>query len=242
MTTEGKTTGGSAAEPAAFVRYLPYGGIAILATLLVAWTILSSMSTSEGIAIAAGVGTMAYAGKEAGIPVGLAAGANPVTMAVFVFATDLAITLFAYPLLRFAITVWIERRGLIGAYLRHLRTAADRHRGFVLRHRTWGLLLFMLIPFAINGPLVGAVLGRLIGLRSSQILPTLIAAIAITTAGWSIVYTYGFQAAEAINPLYPKLITGAILAIVVAVGVVSILRARRANNLERGAVEPGPTA
>lgn len=240
---EDGTTPASAPEPpAAFVRYLPYVGLGVVAALLAAWTVLSSMSAAEGLAIAAGVGTMAYAGKEVGIPVGLAAGADPVTMAVFVFATDLAITLFVYPVLRFAITVWIERPGLLGAYLRHLRTEADRHRGFVLRHRTWGLLLFMLIPFAINGPLVGAVLGRLIGMRSKQIVPTLVAAIAITTVAWSIVYTYGFRAAEAIDPLYPKLITGGILAVVMSGGAVSILRARRAHSLERDAAEAGPMA
>lgn len=227
-------------RPAQFVKYLPYVGLAMVASLLVAWTVLTSMSAREGLAVAAGVGTMLYAGKEVGIPVGLAAGADPLTMAAFVLVMDLALTFFVYPALRYAITAWLGRPGILGAYLRHMRDEANKHRGFVMRHRTWGLFTFMLIPFAINGPLIGALLGRLIGMRSKQIVPTLVAAVALTTVFWSLVYTLGFQAAEAINPVYPKLITGAILLVVVTGGIVSYFRARRAHHRELDAPEPDP--
>lgn len=224
--------------PAPFVRYLPYVGLVLVLGLLVAWTVLTSMSVREGLAIAAGVGAMLYAGKEVGIPVGLAAGADPATMAIFVLVTDLAVTFFVYPTLRYAILAWMERPGVLGAYLRHVRDEANKHRGFVMRHRQWGLFVFMLIPFAINGPLVGALLGRLIGMRSKQIVPTLIAAVAITTLGWSLIYTFGFRAAESQDPLYPKLITGAILLIVICAGIVSYVRARRAHHREVNGPEP----
>jgi uncharacterized membrane protein len=220
------------------VRYLPYAGVVLVTIGVFTLAIISRADAKLTLALLAAIGTMFYAGKEVGIPVGLAAGADPVLVGTYILIADVSFTCFAYPPLHYAIKTWMERPGLVGAYLRHVRKGADKHRGFVQRHRKWGLFLFMLVPFAINGPLVGAVLGRLLGMRARQIIPTLIAAIATTTLGWTAVYGFGFAVAQRINPVYPKFVAGAIILIVILVGSLSFLRARRAHREEVRAAKP----
>lgn len=175
------------------------------------WLALLGRSLTQAVAVLAGIGTLFYGGKEAGLPVGMAAGADPVLMGFFIFFADAAATCFIYPPLHHAIRKWMERRDVIGRYLRHVRDRGLERKGLVTRHGAAGLFLFMLIPFAINGPLFGAVLGRMMGLRATQIVPTLMVAVGVTTIVWTTIYAFGFAFAESINPLLPKLITVGIL-------------------------------
>lgn len=209
------------------VRFLPIAGVFLTAVTGAAWGVLFATSRSQALAVLAGLATLVYAGKEAGIPVGMAAGANAAVMGVFVLLTDTAATCFIYPPLHHAIRTLLPKQNWIGAYLRHVHERATTSRALVARYGTWGLFLFMLVPFAINGPLFGAILGRVMGLRARQIVPTLIAAIAVTTLAWTAIYGFSFPVVEAINPTLPKLITGAILVGVVGHGIWSMVQIRR---------------
>jgi uncharacterized membrane protein len=211
------------------VRYLPYLGVILVTVGVITLAFLWRADPDLVLALLVGMGTMLYAGKEVGIPVGMTAGAPSILMGSYILLADVAFTCFAYPPMHYAIRSWMNKPGPIGAYLRHVRANAEKHRRFIARHRTWGLFLFMLIPFAINGPLVGALLGRLIGMRARTIIPTLILAIATTTIIWSTIYHVGFEYAERINPVYPKVFTASIVVIVIVSGILSLLRARRAH-------------
>ncbi len=213
--------------PNPLVRALPAVGIVLAVVVVAGWLILLSRSLNQALAVLAGMGTLFYGGKEAGLPVGISAGADPVMMGFFIFFADAAATCFIYPPLHYAIRKWMDRPDFLGRYLRHVRDRGLEKRGLVTRHGTAGLFLFMLVPFAINGPLFGAILGRMMGLRAFQIVPTLLIAIAVTTIAWTIIYALGFSVAETINPALPKLITAAILLFVLLNTIVSFWRMRR---------------
>jgi uncharacterized membrane protein len=202
-------------------------GIVLTLVTVAGWLILLSRSLTQALAVAAGIGTLFYGGKEAGLPVGISGGADPIMMGFFIFFSDAAATCFIYPPLHFAIRRWMERPGFLGRYLRHVRDRGLEKRGLITRHGAFGLFLFMLVPFAINGPLFGAILGRMMGLRAFQIVPTLLVAIGVTTIAWTIIYALGFEFAETINPRLPKLITGAILLFVLLNTLISFYQMRR---------------
>ena len=213
--------------PNPLVRSLPILGVILTVLTVGGWLLLLSRSLNQALAVLAGIGTLFYGGKEAGLPVGIAAGADPIMMGFFIFFADAAATCFIYPPLHYAIRKWMERPDFLGRYLRHVRDRGLERRGLVTRHGTLGLFLFMLVPFAINGPLFGAILGRMMGLRAFQIVPTLLVAIGVTTIAWTIIYALGFSVAESINPALPKLITAAILLFVLLNTIVSFVRMRR---------------
>lgn len=215
------------APPNPLVRSLPVLGVVLSLVTIGGWLLLLSRSLREALAVLAGMGTLFYGGKEAGLPVGISAGADPVMMGFFIFFADSAATCFIYPPLHYAIRKWMERPDFLGRYLRHIRDRGLERRGLITRHGTLGLFLFMLVPFAINGPLFGAILGRMMGLRAVQLIPTLLAAIAVTTVAWTTIYALGFSVAESINPALPKLITAAILLFVLFNTIVSFVRMRR---------------
>lgn len=195
--------------------------------LVTGWVGVLAASRTQALGILAGITTLFYGGKEAGLPLGIAAGANPLLLGAFIFLADAAATCFVYPPLHYAIRNWLERDGLVGEYLRFLRAAAVKRQALVTRFGAFGLFLFMLIPFAINGPLVGALLGRLMGLRARQIVPTLMVAIGVTTVVWTGIYAFGLQMASTIDPILPKVIAAIVVLVVVAHGLVSFLHVRR---------------
>ena len=219
------------ADPAAphtnLVRFLPYAGAVMVLVLVAGWFTVLGASQTHAFAILAGLATLFYGGKEAGLPVGMAAGADPYLLGAFVFLADAAATCFIYPPIHYAIRNWLEREGLVGDYLRFLRRKTAGRQRLVANYGAFGLLLFMLIPFAINGPLVGAILGRLMGLRARQIVPTLTLAIGITTVFWTGVYALGFEFASKVDPVLPKLIGVLVLLLVLAHAVVAFWQLRR---------------
>jgi uncharacterized membrane protein len=222
---------------AAVVLYLPLAGALLALVTVVGWMLLWTQSKTAAFAVLAGLSTLFYAGKEAGLPVGIVAGAEPVTMGLFIFFADAAATCFIYPPLHVAIRKGMERPDFLGRYLRFVRDRGLERRGLISRYGTAGLFVFMLIPFALNGPLFGAVLGRMMGLRAAQIVPTLLLAIGATTILWTTIYSLGFSIAATIDDRLPKLIAAAIIVLVLANTLWSFHRMRR----EPRRADPGET-
>lgn len=212
-----------------FVRRLPWVGLALAATWLLGWSVLLLVREDQALATAIGSGLLFYGGKEAGIPAGIAAGGWPWLVGLFIFIADAALVCVAYPFIHANLNRWMARPGWFGSYLREERRIAQRRAGFVARYRNWGLFAFMLVPFAFNGPLVGAIIGRLIGLRSRQIVPTLLLAVAVTTIFWTTVYGLGFYLARQMDSKIPALVVAGVLLSVAATFVVHMIRAHRRN-------------
>lgn len=226
-----------------FVRRLPWVGLVLAVIWFLAWGVLFLFWQDQAWATALASGLLFYGGKETGIPAGIAAGGWPWLVGLFVFIADAALVCFAYPLIHVNINRWMQRPGWFGSYLREQRRIAQRRASFVARYRNWGLFVFMLIPFAFNGPLVGAILGRFAGLRSGQIVPTLLSAIAVTTVFWTTVFGLGFYFAKDMNENVPAFVVAGVLtsvAIGFIVHVVRVLRRERRSQLEPESGVPTP--
>ena len=57
--------------------------------------------------------------------------------------------------------------GRLGPYLARVHASAESQQGWVRRFGIAGLFLFVFVPFWMTGPVVGAIIGFLLGLRTA---------------------------------------------------------------------------
>lgn len=217
------------------MRWLPLAG-ALLALLGAA--ILGAVAMDDrrqGLAGLLAAASLFVAGKEGGIPIALAAGGRPWLVATMVLTADLASMCILYPLVDRGLDEVERRRGFGGATLAALRTRGERRKDLVVRYGQLGLYGFMLIPFAFNGPLQTAVVGRLAGLRPSRILPVLVAGVTTTTVAWTFLYASVFARARVVLPPWvPMSISLGVSALVVSL---AMLASRREKAREDTAIQ-----
>ncbi len=139
------------------------------------------------------VGTLFAAGKEAGIPTGIAAGGNPWLIGAFLFTTDLAAVFFAYPFVHMAFDGVERGKGYFSSFVRSAQLRAAKHRKKIDKYGPWGLFLYLIVPFAFNSPLLGIAIGRITGLRPRQIITAVTGAVFVTAAGWTVLYSFVFR-------------------------------------------------
>jgi uncharacterized membrane protein len=206
------------------VKWFPYVGLGLAFAVVIALDLIRRRDPQQARAILAGLGALFYAGKEAGLPTGISAGAPALRMGLFVFVADVAFTFLVYPPVHYFLEPGRTHTRVYDWIFGPLHAHADRHREFVQRYGRIGLFLIMLVPFAFNGPLLGAILGRIVGMRARHILPTLVLAIGFTTVFWTVVYALGLEYLAQVHPGLPQVVAGTVLAILTALGVLSYLR------------------
>lgn len=217
------------------MRWLPLAGVACA---LLGLGILGAVALTDPKQAFTGLVTAAMlfvAGKEGGIPIGLAAGGEPWLVGTMIFLADVASMFVLYPLVDRGLDEVEKRPGFFGRMLAALRKRGERRKEWVMRYGQLGLYGFMLIPFAFNGPLQAAVVGRLAGLRPSLIVPVLLAGVATTTVVWTALYATVFErASEVIAPWVPMVVSLGVSALVIAGAFVA---AQKEKRLEKEAQE-----
>jgi hypothetical protein len=113
--------------------------------------------------------------------------------------------------------------------MRRIQADADQHRGLVRKLGGFGIFLFMLVPFLVNGPLVGAVAGRLTGMRTVDLIVPVVAATVIAAVAWTYFYDQVLGLAGDMHPLLPPILTAIIVGLVLG----HALRTRDAAEAER---------
>jgi uncharacterized membrane protein len=208
-----------------WLRLAPAAGIGLAAVLAAFLAGLLATGSPQFLPVSLAVAALFYAGKEGGIPLGISLDGSPVLVGTSLFLADVALTLILFPVVLAGMHGLERRRGFLGRILRSARRRAERHRRLVDRYGVAGLFLFLLVPFAFNGPLVGAILGRLAGISAAQSLLTILAAIGTTTLAWTSLYAYGFSELG-LDPRLPILISLSIAGIVVGTSVWGAWRER----------------
>ncbi|HUR61019.1 MAG TPA: small multi-drug export protein [Candidatus Thermoplasmatota archaeon] len=217
------------------VRLFPVlgAGLALLMALGLWW--IYRTDRPQLLPVLSTIGTLYVAGKEGGIPLGIAAGGTPTNVAMAIFGTDLAMTLLLYPLVHAAFDGVQRRRGVLGGMLRAAQKNANRRRKVVDQYGAIGIYVFMLVPFAFNSPLVGIALGRIAQLPPLRIMAVVGCAIATTTVGWTLLIVYGLGEVLHVSPWVPVAISLSVTAAVFAWGFVE---ARKEKALAQRAAGP----
>ncbi|HSQ71008.1 MAG TPA: small multi-drug export protein [Rubrivivax sp.] len=144
-------------------RILVFGLAMVLAIVLAAGVglILAPVTTLHYAAI---IGLNLVIGWGGGVSYGLASGLGLFEVVLCNLVADSLQVLVVFPLFVLGWRQLIDIRRL-APILQRLRAAAESQQDAVRRFGIAGLFLFVLVPFWMTGPLVGAVIGFLIGLH-----------------------------------------------------------------------------
>jgi uncharacterized membrane protein len=201
-------------ENQALERALIVTGLMLLGGLVAEIMLLTLWFPDQGIAMWQAMAVELVAGREAAIPIALGGGAPRWLVAQASATQDLGIVCVVYPLFLRLMHHFQDRRNWFLDRMRRIQADADRHRGLVRRLGGFGIFLFMLVPFLINGPLVGAVAGRLTGMRTTDLIVPVVAATVAAAAAWTYFYNQVLSLAGDMHPLLPPILTAVIVGLV----------------------------
>ncbi|MCF6283748.1 MAG: small multi-drug export protein [Candidatus Hydrogenedentes bacterium] len=102
---------------------------------------------------------------------------------------DNIIMFYAFPLIVTGLTV-VEKWPVVGPALAHIHELAQRHKARLAPYGVVGLSLFVLFPIWTTGPLVGVVVGYLLGLGVVFSFAAVIVGNTIAAALWIWAFDY----------------------------------------------------
>ena len=199
-------------------------GACLLAALATEWALVRAVAPGQAAAVLAAAGSQALFGREAGIPIGVGAGGSSWLVFQFSVVQDIVEALLGYGLFLGVLAGQAARRTRLWGWFVRTRDAAGRRAGGARRWGGVGLFGFMLLPFMINGPLVGAVAGELGGLSRRVIATAIVAATAASAAIWMLLATLLVAVASGFAALLGAVSAGLAVAVLLA----ATLRKRRA--------------
>jgi uncharacterized membrane protein len=169
--------------------------------------LFQKLLTMTGSHVVLGRAAGLTAGYSSGLPHWVIVAANMVieTVAVLVF----------YPLFVLSYRKLIVIGPLKDALDRAQR-AAESQQGRILRYGVPMLLLFVWFPMYFTGPLVGCVIGFLIGLRPVVNLPVVLGGTYIAILCWGMLLQRINAALETLGPYPPLILVGVVVLIAVS--------------------------
>lgn len=214
----------------------PHRELHLLAAGCILWLLLASgilllalANPEQARAVTAGLVAELLGGREAGIPVGLAAGASPWFVWPVSAAQDMGTALLSYPVFLYLLHRYQDSDRYVMRRLRAMQRKAAEHEAFVHRWGPLGIGLFMLVPFLVNGPFIGLVLGRLTGIRTQHLLGPVVAATIITAGLWTFFFDALIQLLDVVHPHIGWILAGAAVGIVAVLGIVDFAREWRTH-------------
>jgi len=125
-------------------------------------------------------------GRMAGLSIGVASQMDTTFLVFFNFFIESIMVLILYPLFVFS---WNKFEFVsyppLSRYLERSRHNANRYQPLIQRYGIIGLILFVLTPFAMTGPVVGSFVGFLIGLRHRVTLAVVLSSTFIAIILWT---------------------------------------------------------
>ncbi len=200
-------------------------GVVLYLGMIIGWAALLAVDAEAAGAAAATAGTQIFFGKEIAIPLGiLEFGLHAGLVLGIVFMQDLVTTSWVYPAFYIFRKRHLGRDNFAGYFFSRVEKKAEEHRPFTEKYGAAGLFVFMLVPFAVNGPLIGAIVGKLAGIRTRYILPTVVLATLVTTVMWTALVVYARVQLETFEQvIHPRWITLGIVALVLSIVAISFV-------------------
>lgn len=197
-------------------------GLALAALMLLAFGIGWQMFPDSVLAYAAMTGLNLVIGRAAGMSFGYASGFGHAQVVPLNMLVETIQVLVVYPL--FALS-WRQliRLPRLEAFLARLRHAAELRGDSVRRFGIAGLFMFVFLPFWMTGPVVGAIIGFLIGLRPWVNMGVVLAATYVAIGVWALLLNELSAWAATVNRFAPYAL---FVAIVLIAGTAYMLHRR----------------
>jgi uncharacterized membrane protein len=166
------------------------------------------------------IGAMSVAnlifGTVVSMSIGYAAGYGHTLVITVNMWVETAVVLLFYPVFVLSMRKLVVFPRL-KSYLDRTQSAAERHHDTVRRYGIFGLFMFVWIPFWMTGPLVGSVIGYLLGFPAWLTLSVVIAGTFMTLLSWAYLLFGIYTRAAVFAPWAPVLIIVLIMLVILAV-------------------------
>lgn len=155
-------------------------------------------------------------GRAAGMAFGYSLGLRHGTVIPVCIIIETILVLIFYPLFVFS---W--RHLLVINWLKNIferiRKAAEDRQGIVIKYGIAGLFIFVWFPFWLTGPVVGCVIGFLLGLRVRVNMTIVLSGTYVAIFGWAF-FLKQFHDRVASYSSYAAMVLMALLVIIIIVG------------------------
>lgn len=207
-------------------------GLALTGLMLLAFGIGWHLFPDSVLPYAIMTGLNLIIGREAGMSFGYANGFDHAHVVPLNILIETIQVLVIYPLFVLSTRQLIKLRTL-QPFITRIHRAAESRGGMVRKFGIAGLFVFVFAPFWMTGPVVGAIIGFLIGLRPWVNLAVVLMATYVAIGVWALLLNELNVWAATVNQYAPYALFLAIVLIAAAMHLLSRHRDRLAKN------EPG---
>lgn len=190
-------------------------GLALTGLMLLAFGVGWHLFPDSVLTYAAMTGLNLVIGRAAGMSFGYASGLGHAQVIPLNMLVETVQVLVVYPLFALSWRQLIRLRSLQPFVVR-LHAAAKSRGGPVQKFGVAGLFVFVFTPFWMTGPVVGAIIGFLIGLRPRVNLAVVLVATYVAIGVWGLLLNELNVWASTVNQFAPYLLFLAILLIAAA--------------------------
>jgi len=225
---------------------------AVGVAMMTVWALMLFLIGSQGIEITTAHGdkvemskalakmtfTQIFTGRASGIGVGKRLGLSMPWLIFTASYVDILVVMTIFPIIAFAYR-HLARMGVFGEFARDAVEAAEESRPAVARWGMVGLFFFVIFPFYMTGPLIGAVIGFFIKLPLVLNLFVVISGTIAAIVGWVYVFEWIYNSLEnlggALGEVMPLAVVVMIVGLAVLIRVRSIMKTR---NREMSGIRP----
>ncbi len=207
-------------------------GLALTGLMLLAFGIGWHLFPDSVLPYAIMTGLNLIIGREAGMSFGYANGFDHAHVVPLNILIETIQVLVIYPLFVLSTRQLIKLRTL-QPFITRIHRAAESRGGMVRKFGIAGLFVFVFAPFWMTGPVVGAIIGFLIGLRPWVNLAVVLTSTYVAIGVWALLLNELNVWAATVNQFAPYALFLAIVLIAAAMHLLSRHRDRLAKN------EPG---
>jgi len=186
-------------------------GLVLLAILLGALALTWFISPDAAFVYIVMGGLNLTVGRAAGMSFGYASGLGHAEVIPLNMIIESIQVIVVYPLFALTWTHLIETPRWT-AMMGRMTAAAQNHRDQIRRYGIVGLFFFVFTPFWMTGPVIGAIIGFLIGLRTATNLVVVLSATYVAICVWALLLNELSRWAAAYNEFAPfALVIGLVL-------------------------------
>lgn len=203
-------------------------GLLLAVLVVVAFGIAGRLYPDRVLPYAAMTGLNLFIGRGAGMAYGYAHGYSHAQVVPFNILVETIQVLVVYPLFVLSTRQLIQLRA-IKPFITRIQHAAESQRGWVRKFGIAGLFVFVFVPFWMTGPVVGAIIGHLIGLRPAKNVVVVLVSTYVAIGIWALLLNELSDWAATVNEYAPFAL---VLAIILLVVVMQLMHGRHQGKKE----------
>jgi uncharacterized membrane protein len=196
----------------------------VLAVFYFTWLGLGCPGVSQGShVVMAMTATLVIFGRAAGMSFGYAMDMGPREIVLLSIFVETALVLLFYPLFvlawRHLLVIKVLRK-----FMDRTRMAAETHQDLVLRFGIPGLMFFVWFPFWMTGPLIGSIIGFMLGLRPWVNITVVLVGTHLAIGSWAILLQKLHEKVTAYSSYAPIVLVAILIATLAGIYVLRTTR------------------